>query len=122
MNWFWVLLSSKQFKKIQLVFTNHELNKKKAEINKWDMNLDDLMNYEYVHDSWIQLILTAVKISQQQHKKIMLIKYELQNNWLFYCDNLMILNSEFLWFKIFEFAHDVAVAEYSDYAKTYEII
>ena len=52
-NWFWVLLFSEQFEKIWLVFMNHELNEEKAEINKWDMNLDDLMNYEYAHDSWI---------------------------------------------------------------------
>ena len=55
-NWFWVLLSSEQFEKIQLVFMNHKLNEKKFEIDKWDMNLDDLMNYKYVHDSWIQSI------------------------------------------------------------------
>ena len=101
---------------------NYEFNEEKAEIDKWDMNLDDLMNYEYVHDSWIQLILTAVKISQQQHKKIMLIKYELQNNWLFYCDNLVILNFESLRFKILEFAHDVTIAEHSNHAKIYKIV
>ena len=43
---------------------NHELNEEKAEIDKWDMNLDDLMNYKYAHDSWIQLILIAVKTNQ----------------------------------------------------------
>ena len=86
------------------------------------MNLDNLMNYEYTHDSWIQLILTAVKISQQQYKKITLIKCKLQNNWLFYWDNFIILNSEFLWFKILEFAHDITVAEHSDHAKIYEIV
>ena len=60
------------------------------------MNLDNLINYEYAHDSWIQLILIVIKINQQQHKKIMLIEYELQNDWLFYWNNLVILNSEFL--------------------------
>ena len=53
MNWFQVLLFLEWFEKIQLVFMNHELNEEKAEINKWNMNLDNLMNYEYVHDSWI---------------------------------------------------------------------
>ena len=51
MNQFQILLFSEQFEKIQLVFTNHELNEKKVEINKWDMNFDNLMNYEYAHDS-----------------------------------------------------------------------
>ena len=62
-NQFWILLSSEWFEKIQLVFTDHKLNEEKAEINKWDMNLDNLMNYEYAHDSWIQSILTVIKIS-----------------------------------------------------------
>ena len=51
MNWFQILLFSEWFEKIWLVFMNHKLNEKKAEINKWDMNLDDLINYEYAHDS-----------------------------------------------------------------------
>ena len=33
-NWFQILLFSEWFEKIQLVFMNHELNEKKAEINK----------------------------------------------------------------------------------------
>ena len=64
-NQFQILLLLKWFEKIQLVFTNHEFSEEKAEINKWDMNLDDLMNYEYAHNSWIQSILTAVKTGQQ---------------------------------------------------------
>ncbi len=44
------------------------------------MNLNDLMNYEYAHDSWIQSILTAAKTSQQQHKEIMLTECEIQND------------------------------------------
>ena len=65
MNQFWVLLSLKWFEKIWFVFTNYKLNKEKAEINKWNMNLDDLMNYEYAYDLWIQLILIIIKTDQQ---------------------------------------------------------
>ena len=83
-NQFQILLSLKQFEKIWLVFINHEFNKEKIEINKWDMNLDNLMNYEYVHDSWIQLILIIIKIDQQQHKEIMLAECKIWNDWLFY--------------------------------------
>jgi hypothetical protein len=86
------------------------------------MNLDDLMNYEYVHDSWIQLILTAVKISQWQHKEITLTEYEMWNNRLFYYNNFVVLNFEFLQFKILEFAHNIVIAEHSDHAKIYKII
>ena len=60
------------------------------------MNLDDLMNYEYVHNSWINDILTSIKTNQCQHKNIMLIKCEIQNNWLYYYDTLIILNFELL--------------------------
>ena len=122
MNWFQVLLFLKWFEKIQLVFINHELNEKKAEINKWDMNLDDLMNYKYMHDSWIQLILITVKTSQQQHKEIMLAECKIQNDWLFYQNNLVVLNFELLQFKILEFAHDIVIAEHSDHAKIYKIV
>ena len=52
----------------------------------------------------------------------MLAECKIQNDQLFYQDNLIILNSESLWFKILEFAHDAVVAEYSDCAKIYEII
>ena len=52
----------------------------------------------------------------------MLAEYEIQNNWLFYCDNLIISNSEFLRFKILEFVHNVAIAEHSNHVKIYEII
>ena len=63
-----------------------------------------------------------IKTNQQQHNEIMLIECEIWNNQLFYCNNLVILNFKSLQFKILEFAHDVTVAEYSDHAKTYEII
>ena len=52
-NQFQVLLFSKKFEKIWLVFINYELNEEKAEINKWDMNFNDLINHEYIYDSWI---------------------------------------------------------------------
>ena len=80
------------------------------------------MNYEYTYDTWIQLILIMIKIDQWQHKKIMLIKCEIWNDWLFYHNNLVISNFKFLQFKILEFAHDVVITEYSDCVKTYEII
>ena len=86
------------------------------------MNLDNLMNYKYMHDSWIQLILIMIKTDQWQHKEITLIEYEMQNNQLFYYDNFVILNSESLWFKILEFAHNAVIVEHSDCMKIYEIV
>ena len=75
-----------------------------------------------MHDTWIQSILITIKTNQQQYKKITLIKCKFQNNWLFYYNNFVISNFKSLQFKILEFAHNVAVAEHSDHAKTYEII
>ena len=63
-NWLWILLSSEQFEKIQLVFTDSELDKDESEIDKWDMNFDELMNYEYAHDSWIAEITNVIKTDQ----------------------------------------------------------
>ena len=80
------------------------------------------MNYEYVHDSWIQLILIMIKTDQQQHEKIILIKCKLQNNWLFYHNNLIISNFKSLRFKILEFAYNAVIAEHSDCVKIYEIV
>ena len=63
-NWLWILLSSEWFKKIWLVFTDFELNKDEFKIDKWDMNLDELMNYKYAHDSWIAEITNTIKTDQ----------------------------------------------------------
>ena len=86
------------------------------------MNLDELMNYEYTHNSWIAEITNMIKTDQWQHKNIMLAECELQNDCLYYCDNMIVLNSELLWFKILKFAHDAAVVDHLSWAKTYEIV
>jgi len=41
------------------------------------MNFNDLINYKYKHDSWINDILTSVKTDQCQHKNIILTEYEI---------------------------------------------
>ena len=41
---------------------------------------------------------------------------------MFYHNNLVILNFEFLQFKILEFAHNITIAEHSDCAKIYKIV
>ena len=52
-NWLQILLSSEQFEKIQLVFNHNDefddINLSKN-INKWDMNLENLLKHEYKHD------------------------------------------------------------------------
>ena len=52
-NWLWILLLFEWFEKIQLVFNcNNEfddinLNKN---IDKWDINFENLLKHEYEHD------------------------------------------------------------------------
>ena len=92
------------------------------ETDKWDMNLEDLMNHEYQHDSWIQDIIITIKNDQQQHKNITLSECEIWNDCLYYRDLMIVLNSESLCFKILEFAHDAAIAEHSEWVKIYEIV
>jgi hypothetical protein len=40
-------LPSKCFKKLCPIFLDAELNRNELEINKWDIEIDELMEYEY---------------------------------------------------------------------------
>ena len=86
------------------------------------MNLKDLMNYKYKHNSWINKISTSVRTDQQQHKNITLSECKIQNNHLYYRNKIIVSNSESLYFKILKFAHDTAIAEHLDWVKIYEIV
>ena len=86
------------------------------------MNLDDLINYEYKHNSWINDISTLIRTDQHQHKDIILTECKIWNDWLYYHNTLVVLNFELLWFKILEFAHNAMMTEHSDYTKIYEIV
>ena len=52
----------------------------------------------------------------------MLAECKIQNDQLFYQNNLVISNFKFLQFKILEFAHNVVIAEHSDHTKIYKIV
>ena len=66
-NWLWILLSSEWFKKIWLVFTHNDefndinLNKN---IDKWDINFENLLKHEYKHNLWISEIINVIKNDQ----------------------------------------------------------
>ena len=62
-------------------FNNINLSKN---INKWDMNFENLLKHEYEHNLWIFKIMNAIKNSQQQHKNIMLAKCKIQNDQFYY--------------------------------------
>jgi RNase H-like domain found in reverse transcriptase/Reverse transcriptase (RNA-dependent DNA polymerase)/Integrase zinc binding domain/Integrase core domain/Chromo (CHRromatin Organisation MOdifier) domain/Aspartyl protease len=117
-----VLLPPERFEKIRLVFTDPELNEDMTETDKWEMDLEDLMDYEYKHDPWVNEILTSVRTGQRQHRDITLSECEIRNDRLYYRDTMVVPNSEPLRFKILEFAHDAAIAGHPGRAKTYEIV
>jgi hypothetical protein len=42
------------------MFLNMELNQNELEIDKWDMEIDELIEYEYKNDLWIMDIIKAI--------------------------------------------------------------
>ena len=42
------------------MFLNIELNKNKFDINKWDIEVDKLMQYKYKNNIWIVDIIKAI--------------------------------------------------------------
>jgi transposase InsO family protein len=120
-----ILLPPERFEKIRLVFTrNDEFDdiNLSENIDKWDMDLDDLLKHEYEHDLWISEIMNAIKNGQRQHKDITLAECEIRNDRLYYRQKMVVPNSDTLRYKILEFAHDSTVAGHPGRAKTYEIV
>ena len=78
------------------MFTNLKLAQDEDDVDKWDMNLKNLMNYKYAHDPWINEIVNAIKTGQQQHKNITLSECEMRNKHLYYHDNIIVPNSKLL--------------------------
>ena len=66
------------------MFLDTELNKNKLEINKWDMEIDELIEYKYKNNSQIVDIIKVIQIRKQQYKDITLTKYKICNNQLYY--------------------------------------
>ena len=124
-NQLWILLSSEQFEKIWFMFTHNDefddinLNKN---IDKWDMNFENLLKHEYEHNLWISEIINVIKNDQWQHKNIIFAECEIQNDQFYYKQKMIISNSDILQYKILEFAHNSTVISHSDQAKIYEIV
>jgi hypothetical protein len=53
-------LPPEYFKKLYPIFLDAELNRNELEINKWDMEIDELIEYEYKDDPWITDIMKAI--------------------------------------------------------------
>jgi hypothetical protein len=48
------------FEKLRPIFLDAELNRNELEIDKWDMEIDKLIKYEYKDDPWITDIIKAI--------------------------------------------------------------
>jgi hypothetical protein len=48
------------FKKLYPIFLDTELNKNKLKIDKWDMEIDKLIEYKYKDNPWIINIIKAI--------------------------------------------------------------
>jgi hypothetical protein len=55
-----ILLPPKRFKKLHPIFLDAELNKNELEIDKWEIEIDKLMEYKYKNDVWIVDIMKAI--------------------------------------------------------------
>jgi hypothetical protein len=53
-------LPPERFKKLYPIFLDTELNRNESEIDKWDMEINKLMEYEYKDDPWITDIMKAI--------------------------------------------------------------
>jgi hypothetical protein len=53
-------LPSERFKKLHPIFLNTELNRNELEIDKWDIEIDKLIEYEYKDNPWIIDIIKAI--------------------------------------------------------------
>ena len=42
------------------MFLNTELNKNKLEVDKWEMEINELMEYKYKNDVWIIDIIKVI--------------------------------------------------------------
>jgi hypothetical protein len=75
-----ILLPSERFKKLYPIFLNTELNRNELEINKWDIEIDKLIEHKYKDDPWITDIIKAIQTGKRQYKDITLAKYKIHNN------------------------------------------
>jgi hypothetical protein len=55
-----ILLPSECFKKLYPIFLDTELNRNELEIDKWDMEINKLIEYEYKDDPWIIDVIKAI--------------------------------------------------------------
>ena len=55
-----ILLPPERFKKLYPIFLDIELNRNKSEVDKWEMEINELMEYEYKNNIWIIYVIKAI--------------------------------------------------------------
>ena len=50
----------KRFKKLHPIFLDIELDRNKLEINKWEIEINELMEYKYKNNIWIADVIKAI--------------------------------------------------------------
>jgi hypothetical protein len=53
-------LPSECFKKLHPIFLDIEFNRNESEIDKWDIEINELIEHEYKNDPWIIDIMKAI--------------------------------------------------------------
>jgi len=53
-------LPPKYFKTLYFIFLDIKLNKNKLEVNKWEMEIDKLIEYKYKNDVWIIDVIKVI--------------------------------------------------------------
>jgi len=53
-------LPPKRFKKLYPIFLDIKLNRNKLEINKWEIEIDELIKYKYKNNIWIVDVIGVI--------------------------------------------------------------
>ena len=47
------------------MFMNIELDEDELEVDKWDIKIDELMEYEYTNDVWVADMIEIIRIRKR---------------------------------------------------------
>ncbi len=103
----------------------------KSQLNQDILNLDEdfadtftqtLWKQVEINDKFAAQIIKALHNEAWHHNKIFLVKCEKHENHLYFQERKYMLNSDKLRFYIIQLTHDNVVDDYSERAKSYELI
>ncbi len=103
----------------------------KSQLNQDTLNLNEdfadiltqtLWKQVEINDKFAVQIIEALCNEARHHNKISLVEYEKHENHLYFQERKYVLNSDKLRLCIIQLAHDNVVDDYSERAKSYELI